>query len=332
MQLVIDGDAAWDTFYNRELVKCASELAPNQNKWGDRAARQEYDAFKELWLGRVENAATQLMQLASEVDTVEPALGAWYRHWAAAATHLSGTEAEPLYRQAANVKSVLGNTRTRPEISVQTPPQPSSQARRAASVFDANALKRIEEIRKLLGGDGGVNATDHEQALQDAGFLLGFDASRPDHELGKGPDVLWRLEEERVALGMEAKTQKQNPKMYKKNVTIGKLHNDLQWMVENLPDFVHQQIIVGPLVGVVKEASPPPGLRVAPLANFQNLTDKLLFAAQYVAAAPTGLSREAAIQLAFEVYGLLWPRCIDSMDYRLASDLQAEELESKTGE
>src|SRR5204863_1615769 len=172
---------------------------------------------------------------------------------------------EPIYRQAANVKSVLGNTRARPEISVQSPPAPSPQAMRAAKFFDSSVGKRIEMIRTLLRGDGGTNATDHEHALQELGLLLVFDSSRPDLEFKKGSDVLWSLAEERMALGMEAKTQKQNPKMYKKNTTIGKLHNDQQWLTENLPDYVHNLMIIGPLVGVVKEASPPPGLRVAPL-------------------------------------------------------------------
>ncbi len=324
MQSVIDGDAGWDTFYNRELSKCRAESVPRQNKWGDKAARQEYDAFKELWLDRFEKAAALLLKLAEEVDVEESTLGAWFRHWAGAAIQLSGAQADPLYRQAANEKAVLGNPRSNPEILTSKLPAPCAQSRSAARHFDSEAVKKIEEVRKWLKGDGGKNATDHEQAIHDVGLFLGFRPSRPDRDHGKGPDVLWLLDDEKIAVGIEAKTQKENPKMYKKNATIGKLHNDRQWIEENAPKFAQQLVIVGPLVGIVKQANPPPNLRVAPLANFQSLADRLLFAAQYIATAQSDMSKDTAVQLAFEVYGLLWPKCLDSMDYRLASDLQTD--------
>jgi hypothetical protein len=36
---------------------------------------------------------------------------------------------------------------------------------------------------------------------------------------------------------------------------------------------------------------------------------------------------ESAVQEAFEYYGLIWPKIMDSLDYRMAIELQNEAVE-----
>jgi hypothetical protein len=66
-------------------------------------------------------------------------------------------------------------------------------------------------------------------------------------------------------------------------------------------------------------------LRIIQLSEFIGLNDRLASAALHIAARID--ANNAAVQAAenaFSHYGLLWPECLDALDYALASDLQVE--------
>ena len=63
------------------------------------------------------------------------------------------------------------------------------------------------------------------------GECLGFDSSRPDNEVGAGPDVLWKCDLTKVLFGIEAKTDKTGE--YYNKADVGQVYNHLQWILDN---------------------------------------------------------------------------------------------------
>ena len=92
--------------------------------------------------------------------------------------------------------------------------------------------------------------------MRQYGELLGFDASRPDNDYGKGPDVVWIDPEAAGGAVFELKTEKNDPAEYNKH-EVGQSMNHIQWLKENETERAWDGIlIIGP-PGICKsEASP----------------------------------------------------------------------------
>ena len=282
-----------------------------------------------MWEGRYESAARNLSALATKVDQLDPAHAAWYLHWVGVAFMHAGKigDANAFFWQASNKKLSLGRLPNSPAKEPLTKGNvaPGPQANRVAKMLSADFRKSIASVLVALKGDGGKNADDHEANLKLLGEMLGFLGHRPDADTGKGPDVLWEFPEQRIAIAIEAKTQKESPRVYKKNKHIGKVLNDCNWLEENFNGYTRRLLLVGPLCGIAPQASPPPDLRVLPMSEFVELADRLSSAAQQtVARIDANSSAEVAVENAFSHYGLIWPECLDALDYRLAGDLQSE--------
>ena len=175
-----------------------------------------------------------------------------------------------------------------------------------------------------------MNAEHHEQALYDLGSLLGLECSRPEKGAEKkGPDVAWLCPESKDALGLEAKTQRTKPVIYRKNQDIGQAHNSREWLKQSHPGLKDHIWIVGELGDVVMQANPPPDLRVVTLESMMDLAQRLINAGRRIAVRPTGSSLESATQEAFDYYGMLWPQVAESLEYRFAIDLQDNALQDE---
>lgn len=107
--------------------------------------------------------------------------------------------------------------------------------------------------------DPKASPTAFEEAIRQFGECLGFESSRPDNELGKGPDVLWRSSAENSVLGLEAKSDKTTPSYNKKD--IGQAHQHVVWMAETYKS--HAQLgvgLVGDPKGATADSSPSAGM------------------------------------------------------------------------
>jgi hypothetical protein len=324
MASVIDGRDDWDRFYNTQMAMLQAQRRPKEPDWSDDLAKGEFEAFRHLWDGRYEQAAGALASLAQVAEKREKNLSAWLCHWAGLAFTMQGDviTGRQLFQRAASVKNILGR------VSIKTVnqerPVPGPQATLVAGRYSPDYASTIQRIAEHLAGDGGPNAELHEQALMDLGELLGFLASRPDKQTGTGPDVLWSSPDLGVAIDLEAKSQKRTPRAYKKR-DIGKLHDDWTWLDINAPNTERRITIVGPFLQIVKQANPRAEYRITPLPQFQDLANRAAFAYQTVAAAcPKKADLAHEIELAFRFSGLLWPTCIDGLDFRFASDLQGD--------
>jgi len=327
MLKVIQGQKDWDDLYNAKLAEIATEKRPKEAAWGDGAARKEYDAWIHMWEGRHRAAAEALNGLGNELAERDRGLAAWHLHWCAVAHLQEGdTVAAALaFQQAANLKAMLG----RPAPTGATtgaatvPPIVSPQAKRSVVAATGALETAAKSVLDRLQGDGGKNAEEHEQALCDLGSLLGLESSRPAKKPdNKGPDVAWLCPESNYALGLEAKTQKTKPVVYKKTRDIGQAHDSREWLKQNHAHLKDHIWMVGDLGDVVMQANPPPDLRVVTLESMMDLAQRLINAGRRIVVRPAGASLESAAQEAFTCYALLWPMAADSLEYRMAIDLQ----------
>jgi hypothetical protein len=152
--------------------------------------------------------------------------------------------------------------------------------------------------------------------------LLGLESSRPGKKgERKGPDVAWICSESKDAIGLEAKTQKTKPVIYKKR-DIGQSLDSREWLRQNHPELDSEVWMVGDLGDVVTEANPPPDLKVVMLESMIDLAQRLVNAGRRIIVRPAESSLESATQEAFTYYGLLWPQVAESLEYRMAIDLQ----------
>jgi hypothetical protein len=325
---VIGGSNDWDKFYTREITKLEAEHKPVERQWGDQAGRAECDAFREMWEGRFEAATRILTDLVTKVEQHDPAHAAWYLHWIGVALLHAGQadNANAFFWQASNKKLSLG----RPPVTFEEElakkvTSAGPQALRVSNLLDGDYSGSVTSALNGLKGGGGQNADTHEESLKLLGERLGFLGSRPDSESGKGPDVVWELPEAKIVVAIEAKTQKESPKVYKKNKHIGKVLNDCIWLDENYKGYRRRLLLVGPHCGIAPQASPPPDLRVVSISEFIALAERLSNAAQNIfARIDSAKAKALAVESAFSFYGLLWPDCLDGMEYCLATDLQAE--------
>jgi hypothetical protein len=288
MAKVIDGATDWDNFYNREIEKLEAEQKPKETKWGEAAAKNEYAAFKEMWEGRYEAAAMILKDLSVDAERHAPSHSAWYLHWVGVAHLLakSDADARSFFWQASNRKLVLGRPDDGQTTKHSIVEPVGSQATRIAPLFDYAFRKSLDEVVVGLKSDGGANSEIHESNLKLLGEKLGFVCSRPDSEERpkKGPDVVWALPELKLVVAIEAKTQKESPKLYKKNQHIGKIHNDCEWLANKYPEYQRRLLLIGPRCAIVPQASPPPDLRIIQLEEFVGLAERLVNAAQHAVA------------------------------------------------
>lgn len=68
-------------------------------------------------------------------------------------------------------------------------------------------MKRLKESLKMIERK---SANESEAGVRQLGELLGFRSTRPDNDVGTGPDVLWLDEEKFQMIGLELKTKKIN--------------------------------------------------------------------------------------------------------------------------
>lgn len=316
MDKVLGGAPDWDKLYNDNISEMTVEEKPKQPGFIDDIAWHEYQAWRAFWEGKYADAADALGRIADRLEDEDPGLSAWDRHWSGVALLMKGDvpAAQRAFQQAANLKSTLGRMEDEVGVESLTPFKGvvSPQAERMATLCDQDAPRRIADLISNLEGDGGPNAATHETALATLGSMLGFVTSRPDKDLKKGPDVLWLNPEVKGACGIEAKTQKTSPRAYKK-LHIGKLAQDKIWIDKEHPNSECRLLILGPLVPVVSQASPPVELRVVPMESFLELAESLRRAERRVASRPSTWTVSQAAQEALHHYRLLWPGLLDNL-------------------
>lgn len=124
---------------------------------------------------------------------------------------------------------------------------PQQQAKTIVTKFDEYSSKKgilahFEHIAAWLAP--AATSNQFEEALEKLGIILGFSTERPDKKYGKGPDVLWILNNEK-AFVIEAKSKKllQNPL---DKYEHGQLLQADEWFKSNYPNYSSVRISFHP--------------------------------------------------------------------------------------
>ena len=167
----------------------------------------------------------------------------------------------------------------------------------------------------------GTETKKTEEAFRKLGELIGLHAKRPDKSKGTGPDVTWKGEGNPLVWGFELKTDKKEDGKYSKE-DISQCHDHKKWLTTTY-DNGCGLTIVGRMLTVSERANPSETLRITEIDCFRGLLTR---AKEMLDAVEAGdkTDLEGVFQSWLEYFGLNWPRCVESLDSRLAVDRRGE--------
>ena len=113
-------------------------------------------------------------------------------------------------------------------------------------------LIALEELADWLTPEATSN--QFEESFKNFGQLLGYSASRPDHEDNVGPDVLWILNDTEALL-VEAKSRKLEANPINKE-EHGQFLESMAWFSENYPEHQAHGVIVNSVPLVTRNVAP----------------------------------------------------------------------------
>lgn len=263
--------------------------------------------------------------MAEKASSHDERLAAWYSHLSGLCSLQAGNaeEAYSSFLSAANVRAELGrpSTKTGRAFKGEAAKDKCHQAAELAGRYRKKRTQMLKELARVKTDLRLSKETSKtEEAAKLLGGLLGLRVSRPDKEVGKGPDVLWEGTHTLRAIGFELKTDKKQPSYSKDD--IGQCHNHDQYLRERFGDaFI--LALVGSIMSVSPKANPSRELRVCPvsaLIDVYERTQKLYDAVEGESSA----SLEDAFDRWLKHWGLVWPALANSLESRLAMDLMYE--------
>ena len=322
-------DQKWVKFYNDNM----REDSPKPDPAGADVEKLKAVALAEamfgeaLWNREFQSSALILQKALDDAFDLSQSTGAWLTLWLGFALEMTGDKegAREQYVKAHGNQRNL--PRPIPEHASGIASVPEQVLNVQQQMWVGHPRPSAVEIPKTLikdltalNGSGSVPQT--EEALRCLGQYLGLESTRPDKEVGKGPDVLW-LGENGCAVCMEAKTDKQSASPYSKEY-VGQLHNHGQWVKDNYEVSEVIPVFVGPRLPASEEASPSPDMRVVELRQFEQLGERLVSALRDVAVAAMPLSLSHDLHEGMKNRGLMYPEVMLSLGMSVLQELSRE--------
>lgn len=251
-------DASWRRYYDDRVRARLAEHVVSVDEDGVRSAAGERRAFHQAIDGDPAGACSSMTAVISRASSapVRAALleaKARYQH--------ALDSGEALKIQAAAYAA--SRTVLRPPVGVAARPARNEEV----------AVRLLDHVRSYSSMNGLVAAYDalrselsfnlphtrFEALFHDLGSFLGADSSRPEHELGEGPDNLWLWTG--LSLVVEVKNMAQYERIPKKDAE--QLLHSMEWFRVEYPHGVAPTpLFIGPAVAAEEGVHPPPGARV----------------------------------------------------------------------
>ncbi len=121
--------------------------------------------------------------------------------------------------------------------------------------------------------DWSINNTHFEQDLKELGEFLGFTSRRPEQEGDGTLDSCWEDAEIKHVVGFEAKSNKTNSCLSKKE--IDQLHGHVAWLQDKYKNHNKKLYAIGEINSYNSLASPTEDLLYVDFAALENITKKL---------------------------------------------------------
>lgn len=264
---VLERNQDWIDYYEQEVKLGLDEAQVLRSQEADpamvEAAEAEARFAKWMWLQDFERAWRELDVSSDSVAQFDTPIAGWQNIWQGAALELAGDQ-DSAMRAYGVARSRLGTNIQLPRRSSVTAAAESVEYNAfgqavADIVCHTNGAKIGKDLAKLEGTLLQIvsgTPSQAEAAMRELGAILGLAATRPDNDVGTGPDVLWVNDTDNLAIAFELKTDKSDSSSYSKS-DISQGHDHLVWIGENYPGIKCLGLIyVGPHCSVRNEANP----------------------------------------------------------------------------
>lgn len=316
MMQCLERDDEWLDVYETYMEDCEVEPEELDSDELVRFAKSEVKFSEYLWERNYAEAAKCLTEILNYAFAISDSLGAWYAFWLGYCYELAGDEQNSniLYRRATGVSKNLPKIFGAVESIDSLPTNQMVEIVNQFEVAGGSNLNIPKNMAlNLQGLSDGASSNATEESLRALGQYLGLDSSRPDKEVGVGPDVLWVSDN--IAFCIEAKSGKKIKGSYTKR-NVGQLMNHIQWVQDEHPEV--EKIIpvfVGPEVSVSDSASPTEDMCVAGLAKFKVLGEELVAAYQDIASKAIPLDLSEHVRETLDLRGWNWADLSQNFDY-----------------
>jgi hypothetical protein len=246
------------------------------------AALAEARFAKATWENDLEEARLAFEETIENTARADAPLAGWHNVWLGSLLEEAGDNdaAAFAYRSA---RLSLGSQILLPKLSTEAEVHAEPVRPFAASVFrligmmsHATFLREVAGLERRLKDLDRASPRQMEEAVRALGELLGFEGSRPDNDVGTGPDVLWEDTEADTALAFELKTDKQPSASYSKK-DIGQGHDHVAWVAK---EKANRRLLglgfVGPDGACTDRANPSPNMWIIEPRQLAKVRDRVL--------------------------------------------------------
>lgn len=316
-------DEGWIAAYNEFMKSAEPESSEVDTELLTRLARSEAEYAMLMWRRDYHSAAKTFSATLEEAFSLSASTGAWHCLWLGKALELHGDagSAQEMYSRAhSNQLNIPAYPRESDQKGSEAIPSQIVEVDSQLKIMADGTVVLPKGIDSDLAHlDGSGSAAQTEESLRALGKYLGLKASRPDHEFGTGPDVLWVIDGF-PALCFEVKTDKKPATRYRKE-DVGQLSDHVQWVKDQIGCKEIIPIFVGPIIGVTDNANPPVDYQVVALEQLHYLAQRLKAALKDAAAASLPLTLRSTLFKVFKERELLWPDSLKTLEYYTLRDL-----------
>lgn len=282
-------DQSWLNYYSQFLE--ANEISAERTDRAVQGERRNFAAAKaealyarHMWEGNYAAAREALDAVVADVARSDEKLAGWHNLWIGACLHHEGDvdEARFYYAQARGQLGLNLIVDTGPIGVTSSPTAVATATGLIGKVSQLTNLgresfeKQLAKLERMLEPLAGGSPAQMEEAVRTFGDSLGFIASRPDNDVGTGPDVLWIDQSAGLSLGLELKTDKAPGSEYSKSEVSQSLDH-LSWLTANSQGTTPLGIVlVGPDAGVSHQANPTGQIFSVRSSLLRELRDQLL--------------------------------------------------------
>lgn len=265
---VLDRNQSWLNFYGENITKGTLDedkrtRASDAEERLTSAAKAEAEYARATWEGNYPSARAAIEDTIEETARADTPLAGWHSMWLGACYEREGDieSARLSYRRAKqrlgiNVALPLGPSTDNP-AGVEPIGAFATLVERIVSLTSQDSFRReLKVLEKRLADLDGASPHQMEEAVRSLGEALGFEATRPDNDVGTGPDVLWISPTNAKCLAFELKTDKEEPATYNKK-DIGQSLDSISWIAREVSGLTCLGLIfIGPDGRCRGEANP----------------------------------------------------------------------------
>ena len=224
---MLQRDIGWKEFYKREMDSIGNSVL-NSHIYEKYVAETE---LEKLYAESNYKAAADKTQEFIDKYITDRSERGWFLQQKARYTYkLSSDDAEFLQKQAFKYNDQLLKPRENLYLHKKTAINGVRVAKIRENIKSCKSKENLNfQITNILNDlKFGIEAKRFEGALQRIGEFLGFESTRPDNELGKGPDNLWK-ENHKDYIMFECKNEVKESRKEISKTETGQYNNHLAW-------------------------------------------------------------------------------------------------------